>query len=80
MADLNTKSREYVIKKHEYSKLIALSIVQAKEIRIIELEEEIERCRVEIEAQHNLTKESEKNISEQRELQKQEQEQKVITP
>jgi hypothetical protein len=74
MADLNTKSREYVIKKHEYSKLVALSIIQAKEIRMIELQEEIERCKIEIDAQNNLIKESEKNITEQKELLKQEKE------
>lgn len=72
MADLNTKSREYIIKKHEYSKLIALSLIQAKEIRIIELQEEIERCKTEIDAQNVLIKESEKNINEQKELLKQE--------
>lgn len=72
MADLNTKSREYVIKKHEYSKLIALSLIQAKEIRMIELQEEIERCKTEIDAQNVLIKESEKNINEQKELLKQE--------
>lgn len=70
MADLNTKSREYVIKKHEYAKLIALSVIQAKEIRMIELQEEIERCKTEIDAQHALIKESEKNINEQKELMK----------
>lgn len=68
MADLNTKSREYVIKKHEYSKLIALSVIQAKEIRMIELQEEIERCKTEIDAQNALIKESEKNINEQKDL------------
>jgi precorrin-3B methylase len=72
MADLNTKSREYIIKKHEYSKLIALSLIQAKEIRMIELQEEIERCKTEIDAQNVLIKESEKNINEQKELLKQE--------
>ena len=72
MADLNTKSREYIIKKHEYSKLIALSLIQAKEIRMIELQEEIDRCKTEIDAQHVLIKESEKNINEQKELLKQE--------
>lgn len=68
MADLNTKSREYVIKKHEYSKLVALSLIQAKEIRIIELQEEIERCKNEIDVQNNLIKEAEKNINEQKDL------------
>ena len=76
MADLNTKSREYVIKKHEYSKLIALSLIQAKEIRIIELQEEIERCKTEIDAQNVLIKKSKKNINEQKDLLKQEKQEK----
>ncbi len=71
MPDLNTKSREYVIKKHEYSKLIALSVIQAKEIRMIELQEEIEKCKTEIEAQNSLIKESDKNINKQKELPRQ---------
>ena len=65
MADLNSTNRNLIIKRHEHAKLVALSNVQAREIRIIELEEEIERNKADIVAQRKVIAEAEANIKQQ---------------
>lgn len=62
MADLYSTGRILNIKRHEHSKLVAQANIQAREIRIMELEEEIDRCRNDIEAQKKVIDESQKNI------------------
>ena len=54
MPDLFPTNRNLFIKKYERDKLVALSQIQSREIRIMELEEEIQRCRMDIEAQNKL--------------------------
>jgi septal ring factor EnvC (AmiA/AmiB activator) len=62
MADLFSRNRNLFIKKYERDKLVALSQIQSHEIRIIELEEEIERCHKSVDAQKKVLEELEKNI------------------
>jgi hypothetical protein len=75
MADLNSKSRELVVKKLEHQKLVALAQIHAREIRLMELEEEAERMRADIIAQRKVIVEAEKNIAQQAEEAKKEKEQ-----
>ena len=70
MGDLFSTSRTLNMKRHELSKITALMNIQAREIRIMELEEEIDRCKTDIGAQKKVIEEAEKNIN----LQKQESE------
>lgn len=65
MSDLFSTNRKITIKKHERDKLIALSQIQAREIRIMEIEEEIERCKIDIEAQKKIITECDFNIKQQ---------------
>jgi hypothetical protein len=65
MSDLNSTNRNLIIKRHEHARLVALSNVHAREIRIIELEEEIERNKVDIIPQRNVIAEAEANIKQQ---------------
>lgn len=65
MADISSKNRNLIIKRHEYAKLVALSNIQAREIRIIELEEEIERNHNDVNAQRKVIAEAEANIKQQ---------------
>ena len=62
MGDLANTSRILNIKRHEHSKLVAQANIQAREIRIMELEEEIDRCNNDIEAQKKVIEEADKNI------------------
>ena len=62
MGDLFPTNRQLFIKRHEHQKLVALSNIQAREIRIMEIEEEIERNRIDIEAQKKVIEEADKNI------------------
>lgn len=62
MADLFSTNRALFIKKYERDKLVALANVQSREIRIMELEEEIIRNRNDITAQYKVIEEMEKNI------------------
>ena len=62
MGDLYSKNRDLFVRRYEHAKLVAQANIQAREIRIIELEEEIERCKVDIEAQNKVIEEQEKNI------------------
>lgn len=62
MADLMSTSRLLNLKRHEHSKMVAQANIQAREIRILELQEEIERCNLDIDAQKKVIEESDKNI------------------
>lgn len=68
MGDIYSRNRQLLIKRYEHAKMVALANVQAREIRIIELEEEIDRNNEDILAQKKVVEEQEKSIS----LQKQE--------
>ena len=72
MADLGSKNRKLFIMKYEHQKLVAKATMQAKEIKILELGEEIERCKGDIEAQKKLLVEMDENIAQQEELMKEE--------
>jgi hypothetical protein len=65
MADLFSKNKMITIKKHERDKLIALAQIHAREIRIMEIEEEIERCKFDIENQKKIIIECDVNIKQQ---------------
>lgn len=67
MADLNVINRHLQIKRYEHQKLVALTQVQAREIRIMELEEEIARCKTDIESQLKVTRDMEAQIKQQNE-------------
>jgi hypothetical protein len=47
-------TNKILIKKSERDKLVALASIQSREIRIMELEEEIERNKADIVAQHKV--------------------------
>jgi len=62
MADLFSTNTDLTIMRHEHVKLVAQSNIQARAIRILELQEEIARCTNDIEAQKKVMEEAEKNI------------------
>jgi uncharacterized small protein (DUF1192 family) len=63
MADLTLQNRALLVKRYEYQKMIALTNIQGKEVRMMELEEEIERCKADIAAQIKSIEEYEQNIN-----------------
>ena len=65
MSDLFSRNRQLFIKRYEHTKMIALSQIQAREIRMMELEEEADRCKTDIEAQKKVIEEADKNIKQQ---------------
>lgn len=65
MADLFSKNRLLTIKKHERDKLVAQAQIHAREIRIMEIEEEIERCRADIVGQQKIIADCDFNINQQ---------------
>lgn len=65
MADLFSKNRELFIKRYERDKLVALANIQSREIRIMELEEEIGRNKADIEAQKKVLDSLDANIKQQ---------------
>jgi len=67
MADITSKSRELTIMKFERDKLVALTNIQSKQIRKLELQEESERCDIDIEQQRKKLAECEENIRLQKE-------------
>jgi len=67
MADIFNTNRDLTIKRQEQLKLVAQSQILAKEIRIEELKQEIERCKIDIEAQHKVIITSETNVKQQME-------------
>ena len=68
MADLGSKNRQLSIMKYEHNKLVAMAQIQAKEIKIIELGEEIERCQGDIKAQKEVIEEMNLNLRQQKAL------------
>jgi hypothetical protein len=67
MADLNQVNRPLLIKRHERDKLVAQSQILAREIRIEELKEEINRCKLDMEAQMKVMTTADFNINQQKE-------------
>jgi hypothetical protein len=65
--DVNSSNRLLIMKRHEHARLVALSQIHAREIRIMELEEEIQRCKIDIESQKGVIVTSEQNIEQQKE-------------
>lgn len=63
MGDLHSGNRKLFIKRYEHAKLVAESNIQGREIRIMELEEEIDRCRKDMEAQIKVIEEQDRNIA-----------------
>lgn len=66
MGDLKDRKRDLYIKRYEHQKLVALSQIHAREIRIMELEEEMDRCRQDIAAQHGVIADADGQIEQQR--------------
>lgn len=66
MADLTNVNRIIQVKKYEHQKLIAMAQIQAREIRIMELEEEMGRCRTDIELQKKIIVDMEGQIAQQK--------------
>lgn len=62
MGDLFVGSLDLTILRQDHIKLVAQANIQAKTIRIIELQEEIVRCENDIAAQKKVIEEAEKNI------------------
>lgn len=63
MADLFSTNRNLVVMRHEHAKLVALSNLHARDIRIMELQEEIERMNADKEAQKKVIEEADKQIA-----------------
>jgi hypothetical protein len=62
MADLFSTNNNLTIMRFEHQKTVAKANIQARSIRILELQEEIERCNIDIEAQNKVIVEQDKNI------------------
>lgn len=67
MADLFDTNRQLMIKKYNRDKMVALAQIESREIRIMELEQEIERNRADIVAQNILVASLETEITKQQE-------------
>ena len=67
MGDLNNTNRNLIMKRYEHQKMVALANIQAREIRIMELEEEIARCRIDMEGQQKIITNMDAEIARQRE-------------
>ena len=63
MGDLFSTNCDLVIMRHEHIKTVAQANIQARNIRILELNEEIARCKTDIDAQIKVIEEADKNIS-----------------
>ncbi|MHA1949700.1 MAG: hypothetical protein ACW99G_06890 [Candidatus Thorarchaeota archaeon] len=68
MADLSSQNRKLFIMKYEHQQLVCKAQIQAKEIKMIELQEEIERCKGDIDAQNKTIADMDENIAQQKEL------------
>jgi hypothetical protein len=64
--DLTSTNRNLTIKRHEHIKLIALSQIHARQIRIMEIEEEIARCNHDIECQKKVIEDADMNVNQQK--------------
>lgn len=62
MADLTSTNRPLFMRKHERDKLVAQCNIASREIRVIELQEEILRNEADIQAQLKVMEEADKNI------------------
>lgn len=69
MTDVNANC-DLVIMRHEHIKTVALANIQAKKIRIFELQEEIVKCKSEIDLQNKVIEDADKNISIHKEAKK----------
>jgi hypothetical protein len=67
MPDINAPNRTLTIKRYEHQRMVALANIQAREIRILELEEEIIRCKFDMENQHKVIADMDRQIAQQRE-------------
>ena len=66
MADLtHQKNRLLTIKRYERDKLVALAQIQAREIRIMEVQDEIDRCKEDIENQKKVIANLDSQIKQQ---------------
>jgi len=74
MADLFSTNNNLTIMRLEHQKIVAQANIQARHIRILELQEEIERCNLDIEAQKKVIVEQDKNIKIQLEAEEKKQE------
>jgi hypothetical protein len=70
MADLFSTNNNLTIMRFEHQKTVAKANIQARSIRILELQEEIERCNIDIEAQNKVIVEQDKNIQIQMDAEK----------
>jgi len=68
MPDIHSGNRKLFIMKYEHQQLVAKAQIHAKDIKILELNDEIERCKGDMEAQKKLIKEMDDNIKQQKEL------------
>jgi len=62
MADLFSTNNDLTVMRHEHAKLVAQANIQAKTIRMIELQEEIDRCKNDVEAQKKVIADADENI------------------
>ena len=62
MADLFSTNNNLTIMRFEHQKLVAETNIKARSIRILELEEEMQRCNADIEAQKKVIEEQERQI------------------
>ena len=62
MGDLFVGNLDLTILRQDHIKLVAQANIQARTIRIIELQEEIARCENDITAQKKVIEEAEKSI------------------
>lgn len=62
MSDLNGSNCDLVVMRHEHIKTVAQANIQARQIRIYELQEEINRCKSDIENQNKVIEDATKNI------------------
>jgi len=65
MADLTNANRQLIIKRQQHAKLVALSQIGAREIRLMELAEEKARCEEDIAAQQKAIADADLNIKQQ---------------
>ncbi len=62
MADLFSKNLDLTIMRHQYYKTVAQGRIQSLEIRLLEIEEEIEHCNKFIDEQKRVIEEAMKQI------------------
>lgn len=80
MADLFSMNNNLTIMRLEHQKIVAQSNIQARQIRILELQEEIERCNLDIEAQKKVIVEQDKNIKIQLESEEKKKQETSLVP